>query len=292
MFDVIKYKWVTIGISIALAVISIVSLLTLGLKKDIDFTGGTTMNINIGTQFDNKEVTDLITSTLGKSPSTVQKSGDNQTELVIKILPLETEERAKLFEAFKTKYNLPQEALLSSDNVSATIGSEIGWSALWASIWSIILMLLYVSFRFELISGVSAIISLIANVVILLGVYSVFRIPINSTFIAAILTIVGYSINDTIIIFDRIRENTRILKKTPFSEIVNKSVWQSFTRSVNTSLTTLLTIIILYVVGVAAIKEFALPIIIGIFVGTLSSIFVASPIWASFRGDGKLTKTA
>lgn len=288
MFDIVKNKWIFLGLSIALVVISIASLFIVGLNLDVDFTGGTTMYVNIGKEFDNNEISSIVEEAVGTKPSSVQKSGDAGTEVVIKIRSLDTEERAKMFDAIKEKYSLEQEALLQVDNVNATVGSELKRSAIMSAVIAIILMLVYISFRFEFWSGIAAVLSLAQNVLILLGVYSIFKLPINTTFIAAILTIVGYSINDTIVIFDRIREDSRFMKKKPFSEVVNSGIWKSITRSINTSVTTLLTIVILAIVGVPAIKEFALPIIIGICVGTFSSIFIASPIWALIKGDGKL----
>ncbi|MBQ7953406.1 MAG: protein translocase subunit SecF, partial [Clostridia bacterium] len=150
---------------------------------------------------------------------------------------------------------------------------------------ALVLMLAYITIIFELGSGIAAVISLAHNVLVLLAIYSIFQLNINTTFIAAILTIVGYSINDTIVTFDRIREINRKVRKTPFSEIANRGVNKTLTRSINTSVTTLLTIVVLYIVGVTSIKEFALPIIIGIVVGTYSSIFIASPLWAMFKKD-------
>jgi len=173
------------------------------------------------------------------------------------------------------------------DTVSATVGKELGRSAVLSSIIAILLMLVYISFRFEFWSGVAAVISLAQNVLVLVSVYAIFQIPVNSTFIAALLTIVGYSINDTIVIFDRIRENNRFAKKTPFAEVANTSINQSLTRSINTSITTLLSILLLYILGVESIKQFSLPIIIGIVVGTWSSLTIASPLWVMFKGDKK-----
>ncbi|MBZ4644832.1 MAG: protein-export rane protein SecF [Clostridia bacterium] len=152
-----------------------------------------------------------------------------------------------------------------------------------ASLIASILMLIYITFRFEFKSGVAAVIAMIHDVLVMLTVYAVFRIPINTSFIAAILTILGYSINDTIIVFDRIRENRKYMKKEEFSNVVNKSIWQTMARSINTSLTTLLTITVLYILGVQSIKDFAFPLIVGIVSGTYSSIFIASPIWVMWR---------
>ena len=145
-------------------------------------------------------------------------------------------------------------------------------------------MLLYITWRFNFRSGTSAVLALAHDVIIMLGFYSVFQFNVSTSFIAAILTIVGYSINATIIVFDRVRENARFAKKntTPF-EVADSAITSSYYRAINSSITTLLTIAILYVMGVDSIKEFALPIIVGIVAGTYSSLFIAAPFWAWWK---------
>jgi len=292
MFDVIKNKWIFFNISIVLLLIGIISMIFVGFNQDIDFTGGTTMYVNIGAEFNNDDVNAVVTEAIGTKPSTIQKAGANNTEVVIKTHSLNTDERAKLFSAVQAKYNLPQEALLSADNVTATVGDELKWNSFWQVVMATLLILVYITFRFEFKSGVAAVIALVHDTIFVLGFYSIFRLPINTTFIAAILTITGYSIMDTIVIYDRIRENSRIMKKAPFSEIINKSIWQSATRSIYTPISALITIVVLYIVGVPAVKEFALPIGMGIIVGTYSSNFIASPLWDIFKGDKKAKTTA
>lgn len=180
--------------------------------------------------------------------------------------------------------------LVSTGNtVSASFSAELLWSAFAAILASVVLMLIYIAFRFELTSGISAIVALFHDILIMFCFMAIFRIPINSTFIAALITILGYSINNTIIIFDRVREN----QKSMFAEgctaafIANKSVTETLWRSVNTTLTTLLTIGMVAILGVPDIKIFALPIIIGLLAGTYSSIFISPSIWASWKGRKK-----
>jgi len=144
-------------------------------------------------------------------------------------------------------------------------------------------MLIYITFRFEFKSAVAAIVALLHDVLMVISLYAIFRIPVDSTFIAVILTIVGYSINDTIVVFDRIRENLRLMRKTPFNDVANLSIIQTIARSINTSLTTLMTIVMLFLFGGETIKDFTLALIVGIASGTYSSIFIASPIWAMWR---------
>ena len=182
--------------------------------------------------------------------------------------------------------------LKSLDDISPSSGQELARSAMWMALLACAGILVYVTIRFEFTSGCVAIIALVHDVLILLGVYSLFRISVNINFIAAVLTVLGYSINNTIVIMDRIRENTRHSRKETYGEIANNSIWQTMTRSINTTITTLLTIGMVYIIGVSAIKAFALPIIIGIVVGFFSSVFVTGPLWATWRDSAVKAKKA
>ena len=295
MLNVIKSKWICLGISLIIILAGIICyFVNGGFNLDIDFTGGTTLTIDMqGKEFNVDDIEKLIDETVGFPASSVQKA---EGSIIISIstpkdindnAALSTDDRAKLFDAIKNKYELTDEALTDYDSIDATIGEELSKTAIMSCIFALLLMLVYISFRFEFGSGIAAVLSLAHNVFVLMAVYAIFQLNINTTFIAAILTIVGYSINDTIVTFDRIREITRKVKKLPCADIVNKGVNETVIRSINTSVTTLLTIVVLYFVGVASIKEFALPIIIGILVGTYSSIFIASPIWSMLKGEKK-----
>lgn len=285
--DIIGKRKIFFIISIIIILVGIASMLIMGMNQDIDFAGGTAIHINIGQQFDNIEIRDIVSKEIGFAPSSIQKAGKGETEVIIKTKPIESAKREDVFNAIKDKYGLEQTDLLSTDNVNPIIGKELKSQAVTATTIAAILMLIYITIRFEFKSGVAAVISLLHNLLIMLTVYAVFQIPINTSFIAAILTILGYSINDTIVVFDKIRENSRLQRKKPFKEITNKSIMQTLTRSINTSITTLLTIGSLYILGVPSIKIFAFPIIIGIISGTYSSIFIASPIWVLLRGSKK-----
>ena len=292
MLNVIKSKWICLGVSIAIILLGVVFyFVNGGFNLDIDFTGGTTLTVDMqGKNFKTDDIAKLIEETVGFTASNVQTSDGtviisiSTPKTVNSNVALSTDDRIKLFNAIKDKYGLTDEALTDYDSIDATVGDELKHSAVMSCVVALIFMLLYITFRFELLSGVAAVLSLAHNVLILMSIYAIFQFNINTTFIAAILTIVGYTINDTIVTFDRIREISRKVRKTKFTDIVNQGVNETVIRSINTSVTTLLTIIILYFVGVPSIKEFAFPIIIGIAVGTYSSIFIASPIWAILRG--------
>lgn len=334
MLNIIKNKHIFFVISLVIIALGVVFyFVNGGLNLDVDYTGGTNLHLDLGQQYEVKDVENIIKGVVSDAQPHIVKGGEEGTEVMITIKELTDAESTAVLNAIREKYDpmygVEEEAAVEAteeaevaedaeaaeatedaevaeteeaaeeeavespfkvytrDTVSATVGKELGRSAVLSSIIAILLMLVYISLRFEFWSGVAAVISLAQNVLILVSVYAIFNIPINSTFIAALLTIVGYSINDTIVIFDRIRENYRFAKKTPFAEVANKSVNQSLTRSINTSITTLLSILLLYILGVESIKQFSLPIIIGIVVGTYSSITIASPLWVIFKGEKK-----
>ncbi len=171
------------------------------------------------------------------------------------------------------------------DSISATVSGELLTNAILAISLAIVLMLVYIAFRFEVSSGLSAIVALIHDLLIMFSFMAIFHIEISSTFIAALITILGYSINNTIIVFDRIRENKKSLyyKNSTATFVANQSIKETLMRSVNTSITTLLTITMVAIIGVSAIRVFALPIIVGLLAGTFSSIFISPSVWAMWK---------
>ena len=177
--------------------------------------------------------------------------------------------------------------LLRSEAVGATIGRELVTSGLLALGIAILLMIAYIAYRFELKFAIAGIVALFHDILIVISVFSIFQLEVDSTFIAAILTIFGYSINDKIVIFDRIRENLHKVKKDELLGVVNTSIKQSLTRSINTSVSTLILLVALFLLGGQTTKLFVLALIIGIAVGAYSSIFFASPLWYDMTMRGK-----
>ncbi len=286
MFNIVNKRIIFFAISLIVLVIGAVSFAVNGLNTDIDFTGGTAIYVDLGTAYDENAIRDCVNPVEGVTVSSVQKTDDNGA--VIKTTPIDTELRAAVTDALAKTF--PNSTVMSVDNVSANVGQELWTNAALSICIAAILMLIYITFRFELLSGISAVLALIHDMLMMIAIYAIFQFPVNTSFIAAILTILGYSINATIVIFDRIRENSRMMKKDAFGDVVNKSIWQSMGRSINTSITTLLTIVMVYILGVPSIKDFALPLIIGIVAGTYSSIFIAGQFWVLFKG--KDTKAA
>lgn len=264
-------------ISGILLLISIGSLLFQGLNFGIDFIGGTIIQADLGVTFQPDEIRE-ITDSFDKGAD-ITYSGDAKTEVLVKTKIDLTQEQIKDIKTqFQEKYEISED-VISMKNRGASIGNELKQQSMIAVGVAILGMLVYITFRFEFMFGIAAIIALAHDIIIVLGVYSIFNIQINQPFIAAILTILGYSINDTIVVFDRIRENRKKYKKHQLADLMNDSISQTIPRSINTSLTTLLAISALYILGVQAIKDFALPMIVGFVSGTYSSIFIASNFW-------------
>lgn len=252
---------------------------------DIDFAGGTSMQFDINQEVTpdiNAEITSLFTETTGISPSSVQQTGDG-TEVVIKSVDIDTTQRADVIKAMQDKYNLTDDEVLSIDNINESIGKDMQKAAVAAALIAAVLMLIYITIRFEFTSGLAAVTCLIHDLLVMLSVYILLGIPLNTNFIAAALTILGYSINASIIVFDRVRENAKFARKEPFNEICEKSIWQTVPRSINTTITTLIMIVLIYILGVDSIKNFTLPIIIGLISGAYSSTFLAAPLWSFYR---------
>ncbi|MDW7660386.1 MAG: protein translocase subunit SecF, partial [Bacillota bacterium] len=270
------------SISGAVILVGLIIMLINGLNFGIDFTGGTMMQIDLGKTVEVSEIKDVIAEF--DLNADIIHAGTESNEVIIKTkASLSNTERIEIFEVLKAEYGLADEAFRGAEQFGPAIGAEIRNRALLAVVIASVAMLLYISVRFETVFGLAAVIALIHDVLILLSVYAIFRISVNSSFIAAILTIVGYSINDTIVVFDRVRENVKREKGKSHFEVADMSISQTITRTINTSLTTLVVIGSLFVFGVSSIREFAFPLLAGVAVGTYSSIFIASPVWALLR---------
>lgn len=286
MFNILEKKKIFFTIPLVIVLAGIICMFVFGgFNLDIDFAGGTEFVVDFGKEINKADIEAAIKEAVEAKSIVIQQSLINTNEYSIKTETLNAEQQEKLWNGLKDKFTLEDEARISVDSVSPTIGKELTQSAILAIIIAVILMLIYITFRFELLSGVAAVIALIHDVLIMLSFYVILQIPFNTTAIAALLTIIGYSINDTIVIFDRIRENVRASRREPFGDIANRSVWQTMMRTINTSVTTIVMVVVLYIFGVSAIKDFALALIIGLLSGTYSSIFIATPIWCMIRGN-------
>jgi preprotein translocase SecF subunit len=297
-FDFIGNRRKAYILSFILVVASIVSLALFGLNLGIDFTGGTVLHLNLGDDFSLEDVESVIAGFDELSGSTVQVvqgrdiSGELTDEgLVIKAPYIEEERREELMGALRSRWPNLDPADLRIESVGAVIGSEMTRQALLSLVVAVILMVVYITFRFEFKFAVATIAALLHNVIVVVGVFSILRMEINVPFVAAILTVFGYSVNDTIVIIDRIRENIKHKRKSDYAVIVNDSINQNLMRSINTSLTTLFVLVALlfgffYYIGSVDLVVFVVALILGVFVGTYSSIFIASPLWLNLQELG------
>ena len=257
---------------------------------DIDFVGGTTMQFDLHTPVTAEitaDVASVVQEVSGKPASSVTKAGDSGTQVVIKSLELDSETRDAIFDALAEKYGMQDTDNLKSDYVSASVGSDLRNKAIKASLIAVALILVYITIRFEFRSGIAAVIALIHDLLVMLSVYVIFRIPFNINFIAAALTILGYSINATIVVFDRVRENRKTMKTGSFPVIVDTSIWDTMSRSINTTVTTLIVMLMLLIFGVSSIRNFALPICVGVLCGCYSSVCISGPLWNLLSRAGK-----
>lgn len=255
----------------------------------LEFVGGTSTTVDLGKNYElaeiDSEIVPLIHDALGTAEVQVQKIADT-TQVIFKTRNLELEEREKFAQIFTENYSVKQDAI-SYQNVSETISKEMTSDAVWAVVIAVVLMLIYIWFRFsDFRFASSAIIALVHDILVVIACYALVRISVGSTFIAVMLTILGYSINDTIVTFDRIRENMKSRAKVTqdeLKEIADRSITQTLSRSINTSITTFVMVLLLYILGVASIREFSLPLMVGIVSGTYSSICIATELWFEMK---------
>jgi len=259
--------------------IGVLAMLFTGMNMGIDFEGGTLLHYNVGQEYDISKVRDILNE-LDLTDNEIKKAGEAKDEIIIRVRVLSAIEKEEVFESLKKIW--PNIETIRMEEVDPVVGQELRSKALFATIIASIGMIIYITFRFEFKFAITALLAVLHDALVVLSFFAVLKIPINAPFVAAILTILGYSINDTIVIYDRIRENLKLMHKKPLDKIINVSLKQTLMRSINTSLTTLLAIIVLYFFGGETIKDFTLALIIGIVAGTYSSIFIASPLWYSW----------
>jgi len=290
-FAILKNFKIFGGISALLVVTGLVALILLPFGKNlfnlsIDFAGGTEMEFNMHTEVTQDvqtEVSGLFKDATGVDASSVTSSGDGNEDVLIRSTSITSEQRAAVIDKMLEKYSLADTDILNNNDVSASVGSDLQRSAVICSVLAIVLMMLYITFRFEMTSGMAAVCCLMHDLLIMLSVYVWLQIPLDSNFIAAALTILGYSINASIIVFDRVRENLRTARREDFASVAERSVWQTMGRTINTTLTTLFTIGMVFILGVPSLKQFTLPLIVGILAGGWSSVLLSCSLWNVFR---------
>ncbi len=293
-----KTTLVFVGISLAIMLVALVmTLCGAGINFGLDFAGGLILQYDMGQPFETAQVESILAE-MNIEECTVSVAGEGGTTMQARIPSLDSEDEIQLLQAaLEEKLAALYPAMNTETATASYVGPVAGRTLVKNAISSVLLaaalMLIYIAFRFDFASGLAAVLGLLHDVLIMLSFMVILRnvIQMNSSFIAAMLTIVGYSINNTIVIFDRIRENRKKPASSGMSrvQVVELSVRESLGRTINTTLTTLVTIVCLYVLGVSAIREFSLPIIIGILAGVYSANLINGYVWAAFE-DWRLGK--
>ncbi len=285
----LKYRFVFIAISLILIITGITYGFFTGYKFDVDFKGGTKIQVDLKTEFDNNEIENIISEITGSKPL-VQKmsSGQSSVSITTNVIPEETSNQ--ILDTLNEKF--PDMDEPSIRNIQPAFGKKLIESSILALLVSMFAILIYIVIRFKTLgisAAISAILALIHDVLILVAIYGIFKLPINSTFVAVMLTIIGYSINDTIVVYDRIRENKKkVTRSTDLKDTINSSINQTIKRTLFTSITTMSAILIVFIFAYLnnqqVLIEFSLPLTIGVITGTYSSIFIAASFWYIFDG--------
>jgi len=307
--NVIKNQNIFFLISVVIIAIGLLFLVFGGLNLDIQFSGGTRILIETNGEVDSNKAEELVEKAIGKSVTAqTQKTNNPASENeVIYMLRLDiaseetlsTEERDLVVDLITENFDVKEGGNQEMLSVEPSIGRETLLNGLKAVVIASVLIILYVTWRFSSMHGfaaaITAIIALLHDVAITFALYPVFKYPLGEVFITAALTIIGYSLNNTIVIYDRIRENIRIMKKSTLDDIVNSSINQSLSRTINSTVTTLIAVVVLYISAsisnISSLKEFSLPLIVGLIAGTYSSLFIASPLWLIWRRKVSLNKS-
>lgn len=271
--DVINKRKLWYAISVVLLLVGLASLLFRGLNLGIDFTGGNIMQLQFTQSLTAEDLRAVVSAYVDATP-TIQESDDNV--FLIRTEDMSEEKSNQLLSQISTE--LSAFDILRNERIGPVIGAELIANAWWALLLALALMLLYITIRFRFNFAVSAIVPLMHDALMVVGIFSILQIEVDSTFVAAILTVLGYSINSTIVIFDRIRENRELHPKQGFNDLINESINQTLGRSINTSVAVLLLVLCLFLLGGDTTRAFSLALVIGVIAGAYSSVFIAGSI--------------
>jgi preprotein translocase SecF subunit len=278
MLKIMEKTKIWFSISLIIIAIGMGFLCFRGLNLGIDFKGGTEVAIQLNENI-SKEDADVIVKNYAPDASTTI---EDTYQYKIKSADLDSDKLGSVMTDLKNKYKLDDKALISQDEIGSSVGKELTQNSITSLLAAFVVMLIYIAIRFEFKFGLAALAATVHDILITVCVYAIFYVPVNTPFIAAILTIVGYSMNDTIVIFDRIRENSKKMRRSKSIEIADVSLTETIARSIYTSLATVVTIIALNVL-VPSVRSFTIPLIVGIISGAYSSICIASPIWVYLK---------
>ena len=271
--DVVNKRKLWYAISVVLLLIGVASLLFRGLNLGIDFTGGNIMQLQFSQAVTSEDLRSVVSGYVEATP-TIQASENNV--FLIRTEDMPEEQSNQLLTQVESE--LGSFEILRNERIGPVIGAELIANAWWALLLALALMLLYITVRFRFNFAVSAIVPLMHDALMVVGIFSILQVEVDSTFVAAILTVLGYSINSTIVIFDRIRENRELHPKQGFTDLINESINQTLGRSINTSVAVLLLVLCLFLFGGDTTKAFSLALVIGVIAGAYSSVFIAGSI--------------
>lgn len=283
-------KWFAIG-SALIIIAGLIVWICCGFNLGMDFTGGSIIDIKMGTVIETNytayvdQIKEVLTDN-GLTLSSAQKSGEGaDMSIIVRYQMIDgmsdtemNELNIAVVDALEDEF--PTATVSESESIGPTASATLLLNAMTAILVAVVAILVYIAIRFELGQGLASIISLLHDVLIMLALVTMFRIEINSSFVAAVITIIGYSINNTIVVFDRVRENKKSGNYADINELTNNSIKQTLTRSLFTSLTTMIAVLFLAIFGVVSLQQFVIPILFGLVAGTYSSIFLAGPTWA------------
>ena len=288
-FSFIKHKKIYYTVSVVILVIGLAFGLVRGLNYGIDFTGGTMVQIDMGKEVAMEEV-EAVLNDRGIEAEVVYAGENNEQIMIRTVDAIENDERSALIADLQQEFGFDDSDILAQELFGPTVGKELRNNAIKAVLLAAVGMLIYIRLRFkEWNFGASAILGVLHDVLIVLTFYAVFNVTVNNPFIAGILTVVGYSINDTIVIFDRIRENNQLMRKDE-EEIIDISINQTLSRSIMTTFTTLIVMVPMFIMTSASMREFILPLMVGVAAGCLSSIFICSPLYYQFSQHKRKTR--
>jgi preprotein translocase subunit SecF/SecD/SecF fusion protein len=292
----VKYKNIFLTISAVIVILGIVSLFVFGLNLGIDFTSGSRIEISLGQSFTENEIIELLKEAEAKgkaagitdldlSPSAIMSVGNDNDGVALRFdQTIESTVLPIIKDVFASKYG--ENVDLAESKIDPTIAQETARNAIFAVLAASIGIVLYITVRFEYRFAISGIIALLYDAFFIIAAFSILRIEVDMTFIAAVLTIVGYSINDTIVIFDRIRENMKnkkIKEAKDLDDLINYSLNQTLMRTINTTITVVVVALALFLFGSSGIKNFSFALMIGLISGAYSSLFIASQLWLMWR---------
>tara|TARA_B100001079_G_C16379589_1_gene501404 strand:- start:540 stop:1427 length:888 start_codon:yes stop_codon:yes gene_type:complete len=282
-YDFLRKKTTAMIFSLILIILSFGSFATQGLNWGIDFSSGYIVQLKFNQDIDINNIRNSFLNN-GINDSVIQYFGSNQ-EVIIKLQEDSNFNKESINSFLINSLQGYSFKIIKLEFVGSQIGSELREKGEWAMLVALLSILVYIGFRFEFLYGIGAIIALIHDVLITLGIFSIFQLQFDLSVLSALLAVIGYSLNDTIVVYDRIRENSTLIHEEDFEKVLNISINQTLSRTIITSLTTLFVLVSLLILGGSAVKYFALAMIIGIFVGTYSSIYIASSS-LSFLGVG------